>query len=98
MDLDNVFDIAHTDALERMKIELDKMFLHRQREPGRPGCLVGVDKKIAGKEERSRQRKVEDEKEKKLHLLLRHHMSYHIKNWMSVFSALMSLCQRHQTL
>ena len=99
MDLDNSFDIAHADALERMKIEEDKIFLHRQREPGRPGCLVGVDKKNAEKEERSRQHKVEDEKEKKLHLLLRHRMSYHIKNWMSVFLALMkSLCQRLQTL
>ena len=55
-DLDNLFDIAHADALERMKIEEDKMFLHRQREPGRPGCLAGVDKKIAEKEEMSRQR------------------------------------------
>ena len=44
-DLDNLFDIAHADAIERMKIEEDKMFLHRQREPGHPGCLVGVDKK-----------------------------------------------------
>ena len=41
------------------------MFLHRQREPGRPGCLAGVDKKNAENEERSRQRKVEDEKRKK---------------------------------
>ena len=41
------------------------MFLLRQREPGRPGCLAGVDKKIAEKEEMSRQRKVEDEKRKK---------------------------------
>ena len=30
MDLDNLFDIAHADALERMKIDEDKMFLHRQ--------------------------------------------------------------------
>ena len=45
MDLDNLFDIAHTDALERMKIEEDKIFLHRQIEPGHPGCLAGVDKK-----------------------------------------------------
>ena len=71
MDLDNLFDIAHMDALKRMKIEEDKMFLHRQREPGHLGCLAGVDKKNAEKKERSRQRKVEDEKrKKKLHLLL----------------------------
>ena len=50
-----------------MIIEEDKMFLYRQREPGRPGRLAWVDKKIAEKEERSRQRKVEvkDEKRKK---------------------------------
>lgn len=64
MDLDNLFDIAHVDALERMKIEEDKVFLRKQREPGRPGCLVGVDKKLAEKEERSRQRKMEEEKRK----------------------------------
>ena len=40
------------------------MFLHRQRDPDRPGCLAGVEKTIAEKEERSRQRK-EDEKRKK---------------------------------
>ena len=37
VDLDYLFDIAHADDLERMKIEEDKMFVHRQREPGRPG-------------------------------------------------------------
>ena len=68
MDLDDLFGIAHADALERMKIEEDKMFVHRQREPSSPGCLAGVDKKIAEKEERSRPLhlpKVEDEKRKK---------------------------------
>ena len=54
IDLDNLFDIAHADDLERMKIEEDNMILHRQREPGRPGCLAGVDKKNAEKEESSR--------------------------------------------
>jgi len=61
IDLDNLFDIAHADALERMKIEEDKLFLMKQREPGRPGCLGGVDKKLANKEERSRQRRLEEE-------------------------------------
>lgn len=51
IDLDNLFDIAHADALERMKIEEYKLFLMKQREPGRPGCLGGVDKKLAKKEE-----------------------------------------------
>lgn len=53
-DLDNLFDIAHADAFDRMKIEEDKDFLRKQREPGRPGCLGGIDKKLAEKEERDR--------------------------------------------
>ena len=56
MDLDTSFDIAQADALERMKIEEDKMFLHRQREPGCPGCLEGVDKKIAEKRGRGNEK------------------------------------------
>jgi len=39
-----LFDIAHVDALERMKIEEDKLFLMKQREPGQLGCLCGVGK------------------------------------------------------
>ncbi|KAK2575365.1 hypothetical protein KPH14_001258, partial [Odynerus spinipes] len=63
--LENLFDIAHADAFERMKIEEDKVFLKKQREPGRPGYLGGVDKKLADKEERARQRRL-DEEERKL--------------------------------
>ncbi|GBN66944.1 hypothetical protein AVEN_210367-1 [Araneus ventricosus] len=48
--------IAHADALHLMKIEEDRMSLQRQREPGRSGHLGGVDKKLAGKEERTRLR------------------------------------------
>lgn len=59
--LDNLFDIAHADALQLMKIEEDRMFLQRQREPGRPGHLGGVDKKLAKKEERARLRAVKEE-------------------------------------
>lgn len=59
--LDNLFDIAHADALQLMKIEEDKIFLQKQREPGRPGCLAGVDKKLSEKEERSRQRKLKED-------------------------------------
>ncbi|GBL91888.1 hypothetical protein AVEN_172798-1 [Araneus ventricosus] len=56
--LDNLFDIAHADALQLMKIEEDRLFLQRQREPGRPGHLGGVDKKRTDKEERARLRVV----------------------------------------
>lgn len=61
--LDNLFDI-HADALELMKIEEDKIFLQKQREPGRPRCLAGVDKKLEKKEARARQRKLNEEKKK----------------------------------
>ncbi|GBM63861.1 hypothetical protein AVEN_69873-1 [Araneus ventricosus] len=47
--LDNLFDIAHSDALQLMKIEKDRMFLQRQREAGRPGHLGGVNKKRTDK-------------------------------------------------
>ncbi|CAH0552487.1 unnamed protein product [Brassicogethes aeneus] len=62
--LDNLFDIAHANALECIKIEEDKIFLQKQREPGHPGCLAGVDKKLAEKEERTRQRKLKEEKKR----------------------------------
>lgn len=63
-DLDNLFDIAHADALVIMKIEEDKIFLKLQREPGRPGCLAGIDKNMTDKEERSRKRLLHEETRK----------------------------------
>nr|CAH7741962.1 unnamed protein product [Callosobruchus chinensis] len=44
-----------------MKIEEDKLFLQRQKEPSRPGYLAGVDKKLARREERARIRAIEIE-------------------------------------
>jgi len=64
--LDNLFDIAHVDALERIKIEQDKIFLQQQK--GRLGCLAGVDKTLTGKEKRARQRKMAGEKNKLAHV------------------------------
>ena len=99
MDLDNLFDISHVDALERMKIEEDKMFLHRQREPGQSGCLAGVGKKIAEKEEKSRQQKVEDEKRKKAaSTSSTSHQLSHQKLDVSFLSSDEESLQRHQTL
>lgn len=59
--LDNLFDIAHADSLKLISVEEDKIFLQRQREPGRPGYLAGVDKQLTGKDERRRQRALEEE-------------------------------------
>lgn len=57
MILDSLFDIAHLDALNIIKIDVDKEFLINQRLPGRPGCLSGVDKKETIKENRREIRK-----------------------------------------
>lgn len=43
--LDDLFDIAASNALTLMKIETDKLFLVSQRKKGREGCLIGLDKK-----------------------------------------------------
>lgn len=60
--LDNLFDIAHADALQLIKINEDRIFLEHQRKPGRPGHLAGVDKKLTEKEEKARLRNIEEEK------------------------------------
>lgn len=60
--LNNLFDIAHADALQLININEDRVFLQRQREPGRPGHLAGVDKKLSEKEEKTRRRNIEVEK------------------------------------
>ncbi|GBM54440.1 hypothetical protein AVEN_275641-1 [Araneus ventricosus] len=51
-DLNNLFDIAHGNALEIIKIEEDRKFLLSQREPGRRGCLMGIDMNLAKREEK----------------------------------------------
>lgn len=60
--LDNLFDIAHADAFQLIKIEEDKLFLLRQREPGRVGYLGGIDKKLSEKEEKVREKQEKEEK------------------------------------
>lgn len=51
-DLDDLFDVAHQNALEMMKLEEDKDFLIKQRQKGRPGAMSGIDLKLARAEER----------------------------------------------
>lgn len=53
--LNDLFDIAHTNALHVMKNEVDINFLINQRKKGRPGCLGGVDFKSMQKEKRKSQ-------------------------------------------
>ncbi|KAK2721327.1 hypothetical protein QYM36_003567 [Artemia franciscana] len=54
--LEDLFDIAHADALNMMSIQEDKDFLLAQREKGRRGSMVGVDETLACKEKRVSER------------------------------------------
>ena len=49
--LNDLFDIAHQDALDMIKIGEDKAFLLAQREKGRRGLMVGLDICLVKKEE-----------------------------------------------
>lgn len=60
--LDDLFDIAHQDALETMTIEEDKEFLQKQRQKGRQGCMIGIDMRLAQAEERKAERLAVDMK------------------------------------
>lgn len=61
---DFIFDIAVPDALDVMKILDDKDFLIQQRQKGRPGSMLGIDKKLAHKEKRKLQRMDDDNSRK----------------------------------
>lgn len=52
--LDDLFDIAHTEAMSLITIPQDKEFLLRQREKGRQGSLGALDKVYAGKVQRAK--------------------------------------------
>jgi len=55
--LNDLFDIAHVEALELIKIPEDRKFLQEQREPGRRGFMISIDKVVAAKEERALHRR-----------------------------------------
>jgi len=54
--LDDLFDLAHENALELITISEDREFLLAQREKGRRGCMAGWDKQLHGKEKRAAER------------------------------------------
>lgn len=54
--LNDLFDVAHQNALEMIRIEEDKKFLIKQREKGRPGSMLGIDRKLTGLEKRRSER------------------------------------------
>ncbi|KMQ83815.1 adenylate kinase 9-like protein [Lasius niger] len=67
--MEDLFDIAHANALEIIKIEEDRQFLISQRQKGRIGVIRGIDKKTAEKEERVlKHLSAEEERRKKFFL------------------------------
>jgi hypothetical protein len=56
-ELENLFDIAHADALNLIKIDEDKQFLLAQRKPGREGCMGPVDQTLALKKQEQQSEK-----------------------------------------
>lgn len=52
-ELNNLFDVAHKNALNTIKTEEDKLFLEAQRRPGRDGFMYGIDWEQVKKEERA---------------------------------------------
>lgn len=56
--LQDLFDIAHADALSMKKLPEDREFLQAQREKGRRGSMGPVDKVLSRKEERCRKRQL----------------------------------------
>ena len=55
--VNDLFDIAHKDALAMMKIDEDKEFLKAQREKGRRGCMLEKDMSLATLESRRRRKR-----------------------------------------
>ena len=51
-----LFDIAHSKAIYMIKIENDKIILRMQRQKGRVGCMMGIDRKLTTAEQRKAER------------------------------------------
>lgn len=66
--LDDLFDIAAADALEKMKITEDIKFLKMQRQKGRPGCMAGVDQVLYNREIRAQERREKAESRKRKYM------------------------------
>lgn len=62
--LDDLFDVANANALDLMSIDEDRAFLIAQRKKGRPGSLIGIDKKNIKKEKNIEDRKKATNKRK----------------------------------
>lgn len=69
--LDDLFDIAADNALETIRIDEDKKFLIMQREKGRPGCMMGVDLILHGREKRFQAKQEKEKARKRKHDAIR---------------------------
>ena len=68
-ELDNLFDIAHAEALQKIQIEEDRHFLLAQREKGRRGTMGCQDIVLAKKETRAEVKQLAEKKRKLLSLM-----------------------------
>lgn len=65
--LDDLFDIAHANAMDTIKIKEDKLFLINQRKKGRPGSMIGGDQVLADKEKRKVRRQEIENRQLEIH-------------------------------
>lgn len=63
--LDDLFDMAHTDANNLIKDPEIREFLECQRKKGRVGCLLGVEEKKEEAERKREQRKAQEEERRR---------------------------------
>ncbi|KAF2889192.1 hypothetical protein ILUMI_16981, partial [Ignelater luminosus] len=59
--MNNLFGIAHANALSLISIEQDKEFLIAQRKPNREGSMNGIDLKLTAAEKRKAEKKKKKE-------------------------------------
>ena len=62
--LEDLFDIAHADALSMITIEEDKQFLINQRLRGRPGFMYGINYQLIAEEKRVSEENIQEAKRK----------------------------------
>ena len=67
--LENLFDIAHANAMSMIELDEDKEFLKAQREKGRRGSMVSRDMVLANIESRRRKRDEEEQNRERKSLI-----------------------------
>lgn len=54
--IEELFDIAHANAVELISHTEDKLFMESQRQKGRPGCMSGVDKVLLLQQQKQKEK------------------------------------------